>query len=64
MFARSCTRSVDRSPVRGLALDIGSQRVYVGQDAAVVTYDLATGRGVGRVAVPGLVSLRHVSIGR
>lgn len=52
------------SPVRGLALDAGGKRVYVGQDAAVVSYDLATGRDVGRVAAPGLVSLRHVSIGR
>jgi len=46
-----------RNPVRGLAL-CGS-RVYVGQDNAAVAYDLSSGREVSRVAVPGLVAVRH-----
>jgi hypothetical protein len=48
------------SPVRGLALLDGSQKVYVGQDGAVDVYDLTTGQRLSRTAVPGLVSLRQV----
>jgi hypothetical protein len=45
------------APVRGLALC--GTRVYVGQDGAVVAFDVASGAEVARVAVPGLVAVRH-----
>lgn len=47
------------SPVRGLALLEGTEKVYVGQDGAVTAHDLATGRELSRTAVPGLVSIRR-----
>jgi hypothetical protein len=46
--------------VRGVAAGAGST-VYVGQDDAVICYDLATGGQLRRIAVPGLVELRHVT---
>ncbi|HET8659401.1 MAG TPA: hypothetical protein VFM55_10435 [Micromonosporaceae bacterium] len=33
-------------------------RVYVGPDGAVAAYELARGREVGRISVPGLVEVR------
>ncbi|HZN18811.1 MAG TPA: hypothetical protein VFB84_11640 [Micromonosporaceae bacterium] len=45
-------------PVRGVALAPTGDRVYVGLDGAVAAYELAHGREVARVGVPGLVELR------
>jgi hypothetical protein len=46
-------------PVRGLA--VAGDRAYVGQDGAVLSQDVGTGQAIGRVPVPGLVRLRHVT---
>jgi hypothetical protein len=47
------------SAVRGLVRTDEGQ-VWVGQENAVVRYDLGTGAEQARVEVPGLVALRHV----
>lgn len=53
------TRWSTGSPVRGLALLDGTEKVYVGQDGAVTTHELTTGRQLSRAEVPGLVSVRQ-----
>ncbi len=50
--------------VRGLAPTPDGRYVHVGQDGAVVCHELATGRVVHRVAVPGLVSLHRLAAAR
>jgi YVTN family beta-propeller protein len=47
------------APVRGLA--VVGDRVYLGQRDGVVWLEWATGRQLGRVAVPGLRRLRHAT---
>lgn len=49
------------TPVRGVATSAGRGLRFVGQDDAVLCLELATGKVVRRVAVPGLVSLRQVA---
>jgi sugar lactone lactonase YvrE len=51
--------SATPSPVRGLA--VAGDRVYLGQENAVVRRDPKTGRQLGHIPVPGLVRLRHVT---
>ena len=53
-------RWASRSVVRGLAPHPDGDRVYVGQDGAVVCHDLASGREVSRTAAPGLRALRDL----
>jgi len=53
-------RWASRSAVRGLAPHPDGDRVYVGQDGAVVCHDLASGREVSRTAAPGLRALRDL----
>ncbi|MET7970113.1 hypothetical protein [Micromonospora sp. NPDC005305] len=48
-------------PVAGLALSRDGSRLYVGQRDAVSWHDAATGRELGRVPVPGLVSVRGLA---
>jgi len=45
--------------VRGLAVGPRLGSVYVGQRDHIVRLDVASGREVGRLAVPGLAELRH-----
>jgi len=45
--------------VRGLA--VCGDRVYLGQDGGAVAYALANGKELGRVAVPGLISVKHAT---
>ncbi|MCM0675715.1 hypothetical protein NCC78_13595 [Micromonospora phytophila] len=52
-----------REPVTGLVLSPDGNRLYVGQTGAVSWHDSATGRELGRAAVPGLVGL-HGVVGR
>ncbi|MGR6319501.1 hypothetical protein Q2K19_28400 [Micromonospora soli] len=47
-----------REPVTGLVSSADGSRLYVGQRDAVSWHDPATGRELGRVAVPGLVTVR------
>ena len=53
------TWSVD-APVRGLAVDPFGTRLWVGQPDAAVALDASTGRELGRVAVPGLTTVREI----
>ncbi|MGI5212559.1 YncE family protein [Plantactinospora sp. CA-290183] len=46
--------------IRGLAGPPDGARLYVGQPDAVLRVDAGTGRVRQRIAVPGLVALRHV----
>lgn len=50
-----------REPVTGLVLSPDGKRIYVGQTNAVSWHDPATGRELGRAAVPGLVVLRGLA---
>ncbi|SCG52476.1 hypothetical protein GA0070609_2668 [Micromonospora echinaurantiaca] len=52
-----------REPVAGLVLSPGGNRLHVGQTRAVSWYDPATGRELGRAAVPGLVALHSLAGG-
>jgi hypothetical protein len=54
------TRWSTGSPVRGLALRDGTEKVYVGQEGAVTAHDMTTGKLLSRTVVPGLVSVRQV----
>lgn len=56
----AATRWSTGSPVRGLALLDGTEKVYVGQEGAITAHDLTTGKQLSRTAVPGLVSIRQV----
>jgi YVTN family beta-propeller protein len=47
--------------VRGLAVSPDGGRLYVGQPGRVVRLDSASGRELGRLTAPDLVSLRHVA---
>jgi DNA-binding beta-propeller fold protein YncE len=47
--------------VRGLAVSPDGGRLYVGQPGRVLRLDSASGRELGRLTAPGLVSLRHVA---
>jgi hypothetical protein len=44
---------------RGLALGADND-IWVGNPTGVVQYDLATGREIGRITVPGLFTVKHV----
>ncbi|MFC4018125.1 YncE family protein [Micromonospora sp. GCM10011542] len=57
------TRWSVREPVCGLVPSADGTRVHVGQTNAVSWHDPATGRELGRVAVPGLVRLRGLAGG-
>ncbi|MCW3818186.1 hypothetical protein ONA91_27420 [Micromonospora sp. DR5-3] len=50
-----------REAVTGLVLGPDGRRLYVGQTGAVSWHDPATGRELGRVAVPGLVAVRGLA---
>ncbi|MFE9692148.1 YncE family protein [Micromonospora sp. NPDC005806] len=50
-----------REPVTGLVPSPDGSRLYVGQRDAVSWHDPATGRELGRVAVPGLVAVRGLA---
>ncbi|MFG2054355.1 YncE family protein [Micromonospora sp. NPDC048930] len=50
-----------RDPVRGLVPSPDGARLYLGQTGAVTWHDPATGTELGRVAVPGLVTLRGLA---
>jgi TAT (twin-arginine translocation) pathway signal sequence len=47
------------APVRGVAAGPDGSRSYVGQPEAVLALDPRTGAVLDRIAVPGLVNLRH-----
>jgi hypothetical protein len=62
--ARSLTRRTQwtlASPVRGLALSPGGERLWVGQTDGVVALDASSGRPVASIPFPGLTTLRHAS---
>ena len=48
------------SPVRGLGLSANRRRLWVGQEASVVAYDVASGQRLAAVKVPGLVDIETV----
>ncbi|MFR9775432.1 YncE family protein [Micromonospora sp. MS34] len=50
-----------REPVRGLVPSRDGARLHVGQTEAVSWHDPATGGQLGRVAVPGLVTVRGLA---
>jgi hypothetical protein len=51
------------SPVRGLGLSGNRRRLWVGQEASVVAYDVESGRQLAAVKVPGLVNIEAVGAG-
>ena len=48
------------SPVRGLGLSANRRRLWVGQEASVVAYDVESGQRLAAVQVPGLVDIEAV----
>jgi len=57
------TRATWRVPaaVRGVAISLDGDRLWVGQPDAVIALDAATGLVRAQVSVPGLTALRHVA---
>jgi hypothetical protein len=56
-------RIATRGEARGLAL-AGDGRAWIGDPDGVSRYDLDSGRELSRVAVPGMLALRHALPGR
>lgn len=49
------------SPVRGLGLSTNRRRLWIGQEASVVAYDVESGQRLAAVKVPGLVDIAAVA---
>jgi hypothetical protein len=49
------------SPVRGLGLSANRRRLWVGQEASVVAYDVESGQRLDAVKVPGLTGIEAVA---